>query len=319
MRIEQYRPEYKASVVEFWNRNLGEAFPMMERLWEQNIRQTYGFLPEGSWVALADGEIVGLVMNKYIPMKLGDAELSHIGWVNSLLVDREYRNRGIASELYQRTEALFRGKGLQKISLGAELGHFFPGLPAETPELRDFFLRRGFTGGMAVYDLTCRRENFTTPEHELRPEVAQEIEIILAGEKDYPAAQEFYLKYFPGRWEYEFRQAWEDGVLDGLVLLKAKGVVKGFAKIYDAHSKYIGPSIYWGELMAKPFGGLGPIGVARDERGQGLGMELLYRALLMLWERGVQEICIDFTTLVDFYGKLGFQPWKEYLRYVKEF
>lgn len=318
MRIEQYRADFQQSVVEFWNRNLQETFPMSGRLWEQNISPTYGFLPEGSWVALADGEIVGLIANKYIPLKMGEADLATTGWVNSLLVDQDYRGRGIGSELYQRTEALFSSKGVRRISLGAELGHFFPGVPVESSELANFVLKHGFTGGAAVCDLTCKRRNFLTPTEEVRPEVAREIEIFLAAEQDYPEAQEFYLKYFPGRWEYEFRQAWADGVLDGLVLLKVKGVVKGFAKIYDAQSKYIGPNIYWGELLARPYGGLGPIGVARDERGKGLGMELLYRSLLLLWERDVQEICIDFTNLVDFYGKLGFKPWKEYLRYVKE-
>ena len=31
-----------------------------------------------------------------------------------------------------------------------------------------------------------------------------------------------------------------------------------------------------------------------------------------LYERGVRDCAIDWTSLVDFYGRLGYQPWKQY-------
>jgi GNAT superfamily N-acetyltransferase len=237
-----------------------------------------------------------------------------------LLVDQEYRQQGLGSALYERTEQLFREEGLKRISLGAELGHFFPGIPKESVETQTFFLNRGYTGAGEFCDLNCTRARFVPPAgHEMAPDVVKETRIALAkSEQDVREAQAFFLQYFPGRWEHEFRWAVENGVLDGLVLLWVNGVVKGFARIYDAESRFIGPSIYWGEQMGTPYGGLGPIGVAHDERGKGLGMELLYRSLMMLQDRGVEEMVIDFTTLVEFYGKLGFEPWKWYVRLVKD-
>lgn len=319
MRIETYQSKYTEGLIEFWNRNLGATFPMTRQLWDQNLRSDFGFLPNQSWMCLADGELVGVILNKYLPIQMGTADLRPVGWVNTLLVDREYRSQGLGSALYERTEKLFREEGLQRIALGAELGHFFPGIPKESVEAQTFFLNRGYTGGGEVCDLNCTRDRFLAPAgHELSPEVAQDVKIGLAeGDEDLRDAKGFFQKYFPGRWEHEFSWAKEHGLLDGLVLLRVCGVVKGFARIYDAQSKFIGPSIYWAGLMQKPYGGLGPIGVAGDERGKGLGMELLYRSLMMLWDRGVEEMAIDFTTLVDFYGKLGFEPWKWYLRYVK--
>lgn len=319
MRIENYQSKWKEGLIEFWNRNLGRSFPMSARLWDQNLRSDFGFLPEQSWVCLADGELVGVVLNKYLPIQMGAADLRPVGWVNTLLVDTTYRCQGVGSALYERAEKFFRDTGLQRIALGAELGHFFPGIPKENREAQDFFLQRGYTGGSEVCDLNCIRERFIHPVgHELTPEVAKEVSITLAErEEDFRDTQEFFLRYFPGRWEHEFRWAYENRLLDGLVLLRVSGVVKGFARIYDEQSKFIGPGIYWAELMRKPYGGLGPIGVAGDERGKGLGMELLYRSLMMLWDRGVEEMAIDFTTLVEFYGKLGFDPWKWYVRYVK--
>lgn len=320
MRMERYQSKYKEGLIEFWNRNLGSGFPMHTRLWDQNLRSEFGFLPEQSWMILADGEPVGMILNKYLPVRMGAADLHPVGWINTLLVDREYRAQGLGSALYERTEKSFRAAGLRRLALGAELGHFFPGIPKESVETESFFLNRGYTGGSEVCDLSCTVSRFVPPAgHGLAPEVEKTVQIALAqSEEDFRDTQQFFLTYFPGRWEHEFRWAFENGLLDGLVLLRVGGAVKGFARIYDQHSDYIGPSIYWSGLMKKPYGGLGPIGVANDERGKGLGMELLYRALMMLWERGVEEIGIDFTTLVDFYGKLGFQPWKWYLRYTRD-
>jgi predicted N-acetyltransferase YhbS len=49
-------------------------------------------------------------------------------------------------------------------------------------------------------------------------------------------------------------------------------------------------------------------------RGKGLGLALLQLGLEHLARMGVENAVIDWTGLVDFYGRVGFTPWKTYAR-----
>jgi predicted N-acetyltransferase YhbS len=64
--------------------------------------------------------------------------------------------------------------------------------------------------------------------------------------------------------------------------------------------------------LPKPWGQLGPIGVSKDVRGKGYGGALLDAGLGYLRDQGVRGCVIDWTDLVDFYGKFGFKPYREY-------
>ncbi|MBV9470986.1 MAG: hypothetical protein JOZ57_17250, partial [Abitibacteriaceae bacterium] len=61
-------------------------------------------------------------------------------------------------------------------------------------------------------------------------------------------------------------------------------------------------------------GGLGPVGMAAAHRKRGLGLAITAMAVWNLKQRGVRQMAIDWTSLVDFYGKLGFSVWKRYLQ-----
>jgi predicted N-acetyltransferase YhbS len=70
--------------------------------------------------------------------------------------------------------------------------------------------------------------------------------------------------------------------------------------------------------FARPWGQLGPIGVSKDVRGKGYGGCLLDASLLHLHMRGIRGCVIDWTDLVNFYGKFGFKPYREYAMLGKE-
>jgi predicted N-acetyltransferase YhbS len=78
-------------------------------------------------------------------------------------------------------------------------------------------------------------------------------------------------------------------------------------------SSWLGPNVYWHRLLGEHYGGLGPIGVSASHRGRGLGLALLCHSVAHLRDLGVRRMCIDWTNLLDFYGKIGFAPWKEYV------
>lgn len=46
-----------------------------------------------------------------------------------------------------------------------------------------------------------------------------------------------------------------------------------------------------------------------------MGFALLCYGVQHLKDLGVRRMVIDWTTLADFYGKIGFQPWRSYYSY----
>ena len=54
------------------------------------------------------------------------------------------------------------------------------------------------------------------------------------------------------------------------------------------------------------------MGLSPAIRGRGLGHALLDRAAVRLGGLGLDEMVVDWTVLVDFYGALGFVPFRRY-------
>jgi hypothetical protein len=48
-------------------------------------------------------------------------------------------------------------------------------------------------------------------------------------------------------------------------------------------------------------------------RGQGIGLALAARVTEALYERGLTNSYIGWTWLIDWYGRLGYQVWQEYI------
>jgi GNAT superfamily N-acetyltransferase len=102
------------------------------------------------------------------------------------------------------------------------------------------------------------------------------------------------------------------GPLTDIMGIVLRREVLGFAHLFHSRSSWIGPSIAWAGRDASRVGGLGPMGVDPTLRGQGLGLALLDQAMVHLASLGVDEMVIDWTVLLEFYGKLGFVPRRHY-------
>jgi predicted N-acetyltransferase YhbS len=120
---------------------------------------------------------------------------------------------------------------------------------------------------------------------------------------------------FPGRWRFDTKRYLDlGGNPDNIMILCQGERVIGFAHVYFRGGSYQGPPTYWHSLVGTHYGGLGPIGVAASVRGKGLGLALLQLSLQHLATLGVEDAVIDWTTLLDFYARAGFAPWKTYIR-----
>lgn len=74
----------------------------------------------------------------------------------------------------------------------------------------------------------------------------------------------------------------------------------------------------WSPLFDREVGGVGPLGVDAEKRKNGYGLAVVKAGIAFLRQRGISHIVIDWTGLVGFYQKLGFDVWKSYKSYKKE-
>ncbi len=227
---------------------------------------------------------------------------------------------------WKRRSACRSGRGLAGGAwiAGADLCHFFPGVPAEADAALAFFRALGFDIGAdenASYDLARDLGGYAIPDavaetiERLR---GQGIAIAPCREQDVPALRAHLQETFPGRWDERHDAPHRDGagpVGDHhrprrLRLGRRGQPVLGFAHTFSARSRWIGPPSTGAARLARHYGGLGPIGLAVRARKLGLGLALLAAGVQAVADTGATHMAIDWTNLLDFYAKVGFTPWK---------
>ena len=70
-------------------------------------------------------------------------------------------------------------------------------------------------------------------------------------------------------------------------------------------------SPYW-PLLGDDCGAIGCVGVMPEQEGRGIGTAMVAAATRLLVDRGVHLCLIDWVVRVDFYGRLGYRPWRAY-------
>ncbi len=310
---------YLDALCELWNQELGERFPMRPELFQQNSFADKNVLQAGSWIAIdsATRRPAGFAVAKCWQEKL-DVQLGKgVGWIQVLLVDHEFRGQGIGGELLTRAERALQQRGVQKIWLGRDPYHYFPGIPDESTAVKDWFAARGYSLLEPLEnDLLCRyaAEEEASP----LPQVSDGCFRLLT-QADKEAFLAFLHRCFPGRWEYEAIHYFQRGGTGReFVVLERQKEIVGFCRINDANSPFIAQNVYWSPLFEQELGGIGPLGIDPAHRGSGLGLAIVQAGIAMLRKRGVRQIVIDWTALMNFYAKLGYSSWKQYAKYSKE-
>lgn len=304
------------ALSDLWNRVRGDRFPMSQRLMEQNCLGDPFFRPQGGLVALQDERVVGWAHTKVIhdpPEEL--AALTGLGSIGAFCVAPDCGEE-VRDALYERAEAYLLSAGARRISLVAFPYHFMPGIPSEEDDLIEFFAARGYTGWGEAVDLM---RDITDFEPHPKAVAAMELEsnagvaIHPCGDGEVEGLLSFLSREFPSGWLYTTRLHFtQGGASEDFVIAVEHGEVIGFCHTHREESPMLSGSTYWFPLLRPPWGGLGPIGVAASVRGRGLGLALLCEGVMHLRRRGIREMAIDWTGLVDFYGMIGFQVWRRY-------
>lgn len=285
--------------VQVWNENLGETFPISEQLFDRNLLKNDWVDQQNSYVALAEDKVIGFLFSK----KGQEGQV----WLSALLVDGQFRKKGIGRTLLQRFEnEVSTGK---KITVGADLYHLFPGVPTEQVDTIKFLEKCGYQKTEETFDLIADL-SLLTEKYPIDP--IYSVRRLQDGEEDQLIV--FFEKEFPGRWTYEIKEALakQDRKVDGTIgLFKGEEII-GFTNVNTFQDGYVAPNVYWKDLLHQHYGGLGPIGVAEAYRGLGLGAVLLEKAVLQLQKEGVKELVIDWTVYLNYYEKVGSKVWKRY-------
>ncbi len=317
LALDPANPAHVRALVEIWNVAFGEGHAISERFAGFNLRRAPGVTQRG-WLAVADNWAQGAVVASFLdgyPQVAGPA----VGWIDALVVAPAAQHQGLGCRLLAVAERWLREHGRRDITVGAGLRPFAPGVPVEM-ELLPFFVRHGYTEldaagePLITYDLAADLAQYRPPAslRELpaaaRPAQRGQEATLLA----------FLAAEFPGRWHYEAELfLHHDGgrVSDYMLLWTERGVQGACLLTFGDSVRPL--ERFYPYSLPKPWGQLGSIGVSAALQGQGYGSVLLDAGLRRLHDNGVNGCVIDWTNLLDFYGRFGFQPLRSYYQLTK--
>ncbi len=262
-------------------------------------------------VALCNGAPAGFVLASAATNNSAMAP----GWIDALAVAPAHQRQGCGGALLAWAEMWLYEQGAQHIQLGGSLRPFAPGLPvtAHSRAAEAWFVARGYTLEDDEWDVA--RDLREYPDG-LAPETGATLRPVQSA-ADEQALFDFLTREFPLRWLFECQEyRRQNGRMSDYLLLWEGDATVGFCQITLEDS--LRPiARFFPQRLPRPWGQFGPLGVAKSARGKGYGAAVVDGAARYLRDLGVRGCVIDWTSLVDFYGKFGFTPYTQYRTLVK--
>ena len=291
-------------IKDIWNSEFGLIYPISDALMERNFQNAYS---EASFIVKENDEIVGFIISKIYEEEYHKLDYKDIGWISLIYVCPQYRNKGIGSKLLNRVESEFSKLRKEIIYIGKDFYNFFPGLPIDLKKSLSWFEKRGYKRLYNTCDLIRNKDKKITLRN-------QNIKYVLANQINKNDLIEFLDKNWPGRWTKEAMDYFDQGGNGREYLVGLdEGKICAFAKVNfpSTPTKYISYNLTWREKFDS-LGGIGPLGVNINYRGQKIGYDIIAEAINRLIDSGADNIIIDWTNLLDFYRKFEFEVWKSY-------
>jgi predicted N-acetyltransferase YhbS len=306
-------PAHHEAVAAIWNAACGPDLAIPASFVEFNTRPTTGGILAGR-LAVQDDQVVGFVLASAMSNDPA-AWPPRVGWIDPVAVAPNVQRSGIGSDLLAWAERWLIERGCTQAMLGGSMRTFVAGLPVELGT-EAYFRHRGYRdqAGAIAWDLARDLGSYSSPTS-VRP-----IDGIVrpAQPADHEALMTFLYREFPDRWRFEtLEYLREGGRISDFILFETARGIDGFCRVLFEDS--LEPlDRYYPHRLPKPWGQLGTIGVSKDRRGRGYGAAILDTSLRRLRDSGVRGCVIDWTDLLDFYGKFGFYPYRRYAMLFKE-
>jgi len=308
--LTPFTSAHTKDAVRIWNAASHTDYLINERFLCYNTKPSTGEVIEGR-VAIRDGEAVGFVL----ACAVTDDMTATLGWISVITVQPPAQRQGIGSELLRWAEGWLKEKGCKRIRIGGNLRPFLPGLPYAMRENSVFFAKQGYQSPLGQpyeYDIARSLKHYqpmySKPAHaDLTPMQPGDEHLLL----------DFLYREYPGRWEFEAREFVKNGGrASDFLLLRVDGEVQGFCWLTLSDSERPIERFY-PQRLPQPWGQFGPLGLSKAVRGQGLGGYLIDAAAVHMHSLGVDGCIIDWTSLVELYGKFGFRVYNQYLSLFK--
>jgi GNAT superfamily N-acetyltransferase len=312
IRLVPYEPAAAPHVVQLWNDAMGDTFPLREAVLRQCLEQNPSARPDDGCLAWNDGRLVGFGYLGVHRLDLAEtATFRERGQIQALVVAPESRRRGIARRIAGRLAGLARDRGIERLEAAGGMFYLWAGIPDDLPEASPFSEAIGFDLGDVSWDLRGDVTGLRVDDASAALLREEHLTVQPATAADAADALAFLLAEFGGEWWHE--TSWflaRGGDPATLLLLRdASHRIVGLARIHRPDVRPIGPPHFWAARRPPAAGGLGPIGIAAERRGHGLGRALLVSALERLRMAGLTDVVIDLTSLLGYYGSHGFEPW----------
>lgn len=224
--------------------------------------------------------------------ELAGFSLIHGNAIALLCVKASCRRQGIGSKLLALSEEHIARQGETCVILGQARWYLLQGVPLENPEAVPFFEHRGYTAAWTSVNMLLPLQGYD-PASVSIPPAPQELSFRLLEEEDTPRllqavenAQHYWLDCF-----HDYH---------GLVLgAELNGKLVGFEMVDPEGGRFI-PSSH-------KVGSIGCVGVVKEAREQGIGMQMVLEGIKWLQRQGSGSVELLYVALVDWYRKLGFQ------------
>ena len=271
------------------------------------------FDPEGAVVARSDEDLAGflLALARRRPLEDGPDD-SERGWITLFGVAPAFRRQGIGSRLLERGLEFLSKRGCKTVSVSPYAPNYWtPGVDeAAYPEAIAFLEKHGFRTVSRPISMDARLAGgWSVPEWARERESALEeigVTIDMFDPAHIPALSRFLREEFPGDWQRYVRETMLDITL-------GRRAVDDLFVCYD-HGRMIGFSQHEGERF-------GPFGVAKSERGRGVGAVLLFRTLEIMRRKGHHNawfMWTDDATADRVYAAAGFRESRRYAVMARE-
>ena len=299
--------------IKLWNKNYTK-YSLERDLYRQNLLAPYSGLQIRLFGGFENNRLIAFAVIKQPVEELNNYVGPERGWI-ALLVAESGAGSNDWKELLAYVTKELEYFGARFISYGQDPQNFLPGLPVDYESEKTAWLEAGFQEAGLESDL--RRIYKSEPDAR---DFSDDSYLVRQAEiTDRRNLLEFLKVEFPGRWQYEAENisCWPGGIQDYYLLLKNKAII-GFARTNRQDGFYRGPNVNFGGVSGETFAGLGPLGIAENWRGQGLSTPFLQQILRQLYNDGYKEITIDWTTLVEYYKRFGYEVVHQYIPLQKE-
>lgn len=308
VQLENYH-NYQ-DMVDLWNNTIDNIHQVSLKLFMQNSILDENVLKKNSYVAIHNGKLVGYVILKTYK----DSSVLNISkneaFINVLLVDKSFHNKGIGTKLLEMVESVSREMSISLLHIGCSTLTYGPGVFGDESERAiNWFEKRGYGHTYKAFDLHM----VGCENNIIKLEDRHDVYARKGNIEDKEKLLSFLNKEFKGGWEYEAIEYFNHGG-DGseyVILFNSSNEVIGFCKMNDIDSITLGHSVSW-HVYYNNLGGIGPLGVGKEYRKQNLGYFVTGTAINELINKGCKNIIVNWTGLVDFYRKFGFSVCDKY-------